>query len=231
MVWFEAMKTAFLRAALAIVRKDFQAELRSRELISTMGLFALLSTLIFSFALELDRGARIEVVGGVLWVTVVFASILGLNRSMALEREHGNLDALLIAPISRPAIFFGKLIGNFLFTLVVTLILTGVMTLLYNVSLVQGWMLLALLLGTVGFTTVGTLLATMTVQTRARENLLPILMMPVSLPLLISAVRASNGILANAPQNDWLVWLSALVVIDVIYATVCFLLFEFVVEE
>lgn len=225
------MRTAFLSTVLAIVRKDFQAELRSRELISSMGLFALLSTLIFSFALELNRSARVEVVGGVLWVTVVFASILGLNRSMALEREQGNLDALLISPIARPAIFFGKLVGNFLFTLVVTLILIGVMTVLFNVPLAQGWMLLALLLGTIGFTTVGTLLATMTVQTRSRENLLPILMMPVSLPLLIAAVRASNGVLSNAPQSDWLVWIQALVVIDVIYLTVCFLLFEFVVEE
>jgi heme exporter protein B len=225
------MKPSFLSAAFAIVHKDFQAELRSRELISSMGLFALLSTLIFSFALELNRIARVDVVGGVLWVTVVFASIIGLNRSMALEREQGNLDGLLIAPISRSAIFFGKLIGNFLFTLVVTLILIGVMTILYNVPLVQPWMLLTLLLGTVGFTTVGTLLATMTVQTRARENLLPILMMPVALPLLISAVRASNGILTNAPQTDWLIWLQALVVINVIYLTVCFLLFEFVVEE
>jgi heme exporter protein B len=225
------MKTSFLSAVLSIVRKDFQSEWRSRELISLMALFALLSILIFSFALELDRAVRLEVVGGVLWVTVVFSSILGLNRSMSLERDQGSLDALLIAPIDRTAIFFGKLAGNFLFTLVVTLILVAIMTVLYNVPLIRLWMLLALLLGIIGVTTVGTLLATMTAQTRARENLLPILMMPVSLPLLISAVRASNGILANAAQSDWLVWIQMLLVVDAIYLAVCFLLFEFVVEE
>src|SRR5690606_35456609 len=109
------MTTSFLQAALAIAAKDLRAELRSRELVNSMVLFALLSILIFSFALELDRVARHEAIAGVLWVTIVFASILGLNRSMALEREQGGLNALLLAPISRAAIFCGKLAANYLF--------------------------------------------------------------------------------------------------------------------
>lgn len=225
------MKTPFLRAVLAVIRKDLQAELRSRELVSSMGLFALLSILIFSFALELDRVARIEAVSGVLWVTIVFASILGLNRSLAMERDQGNLDALLLAPIDRVAVYFGKLAGNFIFTIIVGLVLVVMMTVLYNISLLNGALLLALLLGTLGFTTVGTLLATMTVQTRARESLLPIVMMPVALPLLLAAVRATTGILNQAPQEMWLAWLQILAVLDVIFLTLCFLLFEYVIED
>src|SRR5262249_4229062 len=157
---------------MSIIRKDFQAEWRSRELVGSMGLFALLSVLVFSFALELDRVARSESISGVLWVTIVFASILGLNRSMAVERDQGNLDALLLAPIHRAAIFVGKLIGNFVFTVVIGLLLLPLMTILYNVNLINLWLIAVLVLGTLGFTTLGTLLAAMTVQTRSREALL-----------------------------------------------------------
>ncbi len=225
------MKTSFWQAVLSITRKDLRAELRSRELVNSMGLFALLSVLIFSFALELDRVARQEAISGVLWVTVVFASILGLNRSLAMERDQGNLDALLLAPINRVAIFSGKLLGNFLFTLVVGLILLPLMTVLYNLPLVQPWIIFVLLLGIAGFSTIGTLLATMTVQTRARESLLPIVMLPVALPVLLSAVRASTAILSDAPIADWIAWPQLLIVIDVIYLTLCFLLFEYVIES
>jgi heme exporter protein B len=225
------MNTPFWQAALSITRKDLRAELRSRELVNTMGLFALLSVLIFSFALELDRVARQEAVSGVLWVTVVFASILGLNRSMAMEREQGSLDALLMAPISRAAIFAGKLLGNFLFTLVVGLVLLPLMAVLYNLPLVQPWLLVVLLLGIAGFSTVGTLLATMTVQTRARESLLPIVMLPMTLPVLLAAVHASTGILNGAPQADWIAWPQILVVADVVYLTLCVLLFDYVIES
>ncbi len=198
------MKTPFWQVVVSIIRKDFQAEFRSRELIGSMGLFALLSVLVFSFALELDRVARTEAISGVLWVTIVFASILGLNRSMAMERDNGNLDALLIAPIHRAAIFCGKLVGNFIFTLVIGLLLLPLMTILYNVSLFDGWLVAVLIMGTLGFTTIGTLLAAMTVQTRAREALLPIVMLPVILPLLLAAVKASTSTLNADPQADWI---------------------------
>jgi heme exporter protein B len=105
------------------------------------------------------------------------------------------------------------------------------MTVIYNVPLLRGWLALVLVLGTLGFSTVGTLLATMTVQTRARESLLPIVMMPVALPLLLAAVRATTAILNDAPQESWLAWAQILAVLNVIFMTICFLLFEFVIEE
>lgn len=225
------MKTPFLRVMLSIIRKDLLAELRSRELIGTMLMFALLSILIFSFALELDRIARQEAISGVLWVTIVFGSILGLNRSMAMERDNGNMDAMLLAPISRAAIFAGKFLGNLLFTLVVGLLMLPVMTILYNVTLVSPGVVLVLVLGVFGFCSTGTLIAAMTVQTRAREALLPIAMLPVALPLLLSSVKVTTAILSGAAQDTWITWLQILLVIDIVYVVVCFLTFEFVIEE
>jgi heme exporter protein B len=225
------MKTPFLRTVLTIVRKDLRAELRSRELVSSMGLFALLSILIFSFALELDRVAREEAVSGVLWVTVVFASILGLNRSLAMERDQGNLEAMLVAPIDRAGILFGKLVGNLIFVVLVAAVMLPVMTVLYNKTLIQPWLLLILLLGILGFSTVGTLLATMTVQTRSRESLLPIVMLPIALPVILAAVRGTTAILTGARQEDWMIWLQILVAVDGIYLLLCYLLFEYIIED
>ena len=225
------MKTPFLQTVWAIVRKDFRAELRSRELVGSMALFALLSILVFSFALELDREARESAISGVLWVTVIYASTIGLNRSMAMEREQANLDGMLTAPIDRAAIFFGKLVGNFVFALIVGCILLPVMTILFNKSLLSTDVFGILLLGTLGFATVGTLLATMTVQTRARESLLPIAMLPITLPMLLSAVRATTGLLGSDTLSDGVTWPQILIVLDAVYLAASFLLFEYVTEE
>jgi heme exporter protein B len=225
------MKTPFFTTVFAIINKDLRAEMRSRELISVMVLFAFLSILIFSFALELDRVAREESVSGVLWVTLIFASILGFNRSMAMERDQGNIDAMLLAPISRSAIFIGKLVGNYLFTLIVGLVMLPIMTILYNLTLISPWVILTTGVGIFGFSTIGTLLATMTVQTRAREALLPIAMLPVVLPFLLAAVRATTGILSDKPQADWLVWVQVLFGISLVYLVLCVFLYGFVVEE
>jgi heme exporter protein B len=144
------MNAPILKVIWTIVRKDLRTELRSRELVSAMLVFTLLSVLIFSFALELDRLIREEIVGGVLWVTMVFTSILGLNRSLASELEQGALDAMMLAPIDRTAIYFGKMVGNFLFTLVVGLLLLPIMRVLYNLNLIDYRMILSVFLGVLG---------------------------------------------------------------------------------
>ena len=223
------MTTPFLQSVRAIIAKDLRAEIRSRELVSVMALFALLSVLVFSFALELDRVARAEAVSGVLWVSLIFASLLGLNRSLAQESDQGNLDALLLAPVSRSAIFVGKFAGNALFTGIVGLVLLPLMTVLYGMNMLDIWVVVTTLVGIVGFCSIGTLLATMTVHTRAREALLPIALLPVALPFLLTAVRATKGILNGAPE--WQVWLQLLAGITVIYLALCLLLYSYVVEE
>lgn len=223
--------TGFWRAVGTIVWKDLRAEVRSRELINAMVLFTLMTVLVFSLALELDRDARRTTVTGVLWVTIVFAGILGLGRSLAAEKDRGSLDALLLAPIDRNALFFGKMIANLVFVLAVAGVLLVLLTVMFNVTLITPRLLGIVLLGTVGFTTAGTLLSSITVHARAREALLPILLMPVVLPVLISAVRASTAILEGLPRADWVPWVRLLAVADVLFVAAAYVLFEYVVEE
>jgi heme exporter protein B len=223
--------TPYWRAVAAIVWKDLRAEIRSREMISSMILFTLMTVLVFSLALELDKQARQNTVAGVLWVTIVFAGVLGLGRSLASEKDRGSLDALLIAPIDRSALFFGKMIGNLLFVLVIGVALMFLLTVLFNITLIKPLLLGVVVLGSLGFTTVGTLLASMSVHARAREAMLPIILMPVVLPVLISAVRASTAILNGMPREDWLPWIQLLAVADVVFLAASYALFDFVVEE
>jgi heme exporter protein B len=223
--------SSFLRAIVAVVWKDLAAELRSRELISAMLVFALLVILIFSFALELDAQARYSVTSGVLWVTFAFAGTLGLNRSMSMEKDRGCLDGLLLAPVDRSAIYFGKAIGNLAFMLIVEVIVLPVYSILYNQNLFVPGLLLVILLGSIGYVMVGTLLSSMAVQTRTREILLPILLFPIVLPILIAAVKGSSGFLQGSELSDIMPWINLMLVYDVIFTAVAFMTFDFVVEE
>jgi heme exporter protein B len=221
----------FFRALGAVVWKDLAAELRSRELISAMLVFALLVILIFNFALELDPGTRSAVTAGVLWVTFAFAGTLGLNRSMSTEKDRGCLDGLLLTPVDRSAIYFGKAIGNLVFMFLVELIVLPTYTILYSVDVFKPGLLLVILLGSIGYTAVGTLLATMSVQTRTRDILLPILLFPLIIPVLIAAVKASAGFLEAIPFQEIVPWLNLLVAYDVIFIAAAFMVFDFIVEE
>lgn len=221
----------YFRTLTAIVWKDLSAELRSRELLSAMLVFALLVIFIFNFALELNVKEREAVTSGVLWVTFVFAGTLGLNRSMATEHDRGCLDGLLLAPVDRSAIYFGKMIGNLIFMFIVEGIVLPVYSLLYNTNLFQPGLLLVILLGSIGYVTVGTLLATMAVQTRTRDILLPILLFPLAIPVILSAVKASSGFLQHLEMNVIMPSMNLLIAYDVIFVALAFMVFDFIVEE
>lgn len=223
--------TGFFRAAWAVAWKDLAAESRSRELVAGMLVFSLLTVLIFNFALELNPRERQEVTAGVLWATFMFAGTLGLNRSLAVEKDGNCLDGLLLAPVDRAAIYFGKVFGNLVFMLVVILIVLPVYSLLYNVNLFVPGLLLTIFLGALGYVLTGTLLATMSVQTRTRDILLPILHLPVALPVLISAVRASTYFLQGQPMA--LIWgsLNLLIGYIIIFGAAAYMLFDYVVQE
>ena len=226
-----ASVTGLWQATRAIVWKDLTAERRSRELLSAMLVFALLVILSFNFALDLDPKTRGSVASGVLWVTFIFAGTLGLNRSMATEKDRGCLDGLLLAPIDRSAIYFGKAIANLAFMLIVEAIVFPLYSVLYNVNLFLPGLLLTVFLGSVGYVAVGTLLSSMAVQARTRDMLLPILLFPVALPVLIAAVKASAGYLGGLPLEEITPWLNLLAVYDVVFIAVAFMVFDFIVEE
>jgi heme exporter protein B len=224
-------KPSFLKATFAIIWKDVTAEFRSREIFSAMLVFSLLVILIFNFALELDIVTRQSVTAGVLWVTFAFAGTLGLNRSMAIEKDRGCLDGLLLAPVDRAAIYFGKVISNLVFMLIVEAIVLPVYSFLYNVNLFNPGLLLVILLGSIGYITVGTLLASMAIQARTRDVLLPILLFPVAIPVLIAAVKASEGFLAGSDFSTIYAPLSLLIGYDVIFTAIPYMVFDYVVEE
>jgi len=221
----------YWRSVGAVLWKDLAAELRSKELLSSMLVFALLVILIFNFALELDRSGRENVAAGILWVTTAFTGTLGLNRSLAQEKDRGSLDGLLLAPVDRSALYFGKALGNLLFILVIQLIMLPVFTVLFDVPMLQPMLLLVVVLGSIGYSAVGTLLASLAVHSRSRDVMLPILLFPVAVPVLVSAVRATGGVLVAADWDQIYTWLNLLLVYDVIFVAVAFMVFEYVVEE
>lgn len=222
---------SFLQAILAIVWKDLRAEFRSFELVSSMLVFSLLVILIFNFALELDIKTRQSVTAGVLWTTFAFAGTLGLNRSMSIEKDRGCMDGLLLAPVDRSAIYFGKFISNLAFMLLVEAFVLPIYSLLYNTNLLQPGLLMVILLGSIGYTAVGILLAAMSVQTRTRDVLLPILLFPIAFSVLLAAVKASGGFLSNSELTEILLPINLLIAYDVIFIAVAFMVFDIVVEE
>jgi len=222
---------SYLNAVRAVIWKDLTAEWRTRENLSAMLVFALLVILIFNFALELDIQAQESLSAGVLWATFIFAGTIGLNRSMAVEKDRGCLDGMLLAPVDRSVIYFGKAIGNLIFMLLVEIIVLPVYSFLYQVPVFQPGFLLVVLLGSIGYVAVGTLLATMVIQVRTRDILLPILLFPLTLPVIIAAVKASQGFLQMVPLDDIAAWLNLLIVYDLIFTSVAFMVFDYVVEE
>ena len=207
------------------------SELRNKEIVSAMFVFSLLVVLIFNFALDLDKDARENVAAGVLWVTFVFAATLSLNRTFAAEKDRGSLDGLLLAPIDRIALFFGKLLSTLVFILIVEIIVVPIFSVLYNISLFDPLFLLVLLLGTLGYTVVGILLAAMTIHTRAREVMLPILLFPVAVPVVIATVRASAGILSGAEWGFIAGPVNLVVVYDIILFAIAIMTFDYLMEE
>lgn len=221
----------YLRAVGAVIWKDFRTEWRNRENLSAMLVFSLLVILIFNFALDLDLQAKASLSAGVLWTTFIFAGTIGLNRSLAVEKDRGCLDGLLLAPVDRSVIYFGKAIGNLVFMLIVEAIVLPIFSFLYGFNVFQPGFLGVVVLGSIGYAAVGTLLSTMVVQARTRDILLPILLFPLTLPVIIAAVKASQGFFQSLPLADFSVWINILVAYDLIFIAVAFMVFDYVLED
>ena len=221
----------YLRKVYAIVWKDVRAELRTKDILSSMLVFAALAVVIFQFAFDLRADNARLVLPGVVWIAITFSGVLGLNRSFILEQDRGSMEGLLLAPMDRSVIYFGKLIGNLLFIFAVELVLLPLASLFFNVWIVTPSVLLVVFLGTIGFAAVGTLFAALSVNPRAREVMLPILLFPIMVPVLIPGVRATGALLDGETLKEVAQWLRLLVAYDVIFIAAAFLLFDFVVEE
>lgn len=222
---------SFWRAVGAIVWKDIRAELRTKDIFSSMFVFALLTVIVFNFAFELRVPAMKMVVPGIVWIAISFAGTLGLNRAFVIEQDRGSLAGLLLAPVDRAAIYFGKLLGNLLFMFVVEIIILPLVMIFYNLSLLTPAHLLVLLLGTYGFAAVGTIFSAIAVNTRAREVMLPILLFPVLLPVLIAGVKMTGALLDGETLSTLGNWLQIVAVYDIGFTVVAYLTFGYVMEE
>lgn len=218
----------FFEQTLAILWKDIRCELRSKQTWVGMGMFALLVLVIFNFAFDLRVDNKAAIAPGALWVAFVFASLLGLGRTITAEREKGLMDRLLLCPVDRKAIYLAKLLGNLLFIGVVEVVALPVFAGLFDVPLF-GALLPIVLLGTLGVAAIGTLFSAMAAATQARELLLPVLVFPLIVPVVISAVRATGDLMVAAPNQP--PWLGLMVAFDVIFLSASMLTFEFVIKE
>ena len=221
----------YLGIILSVLRKDIQVEWRGRQGIPVMLVFALMVVFLFNFALQLAPDLQAGLAAGLLWVSLAFASTLGLNRSISQEQENSALDGLLLAPADRSAIFFGKSLGNFCFTSLVGLALLPIFSLFYQQNMLKWPILLVMLLGLGAYTSLGTLLSALSIQARTRDVLLPVLLYPLALPILIAAVEASRGLLSGQEFNDVANWLYLLLAGVLLFNAAGLLFFESILEE
>jgi heme exporter protein B len=220
----------------AIVRKDLIRELRTRDMIVSMILFVLLAMVIFHYAFSVKEGADLTYfTGGMLWVTFIFAMLLGLNRSFAQEKDEHCLDGLLLCPVDRVTIFLAKTVGNLVFLLIIQAVAVPVFTLFFIERSYLGDVLpflIVLLVADVGICALGTLLATISMNTRSRDLLLPILFLPLIVPVLIAATGATTLIFAEgAGFADLLARILFLLGFDAVFLVAAWGTYDFAIGE
>ncbi len=221
----------FLGPVVAVVWKDILLEVRTRDIVVSVVVFALLVIVVFNFALGVNPALVNDLAPGILWVAFAFAGVLAMNRAFVLEKEMGSLDGLYLTPVSRDAIYFGKMLGTFLFMIAVEIVLLPVFAVFFNFSAFSPALLLAIVLATLGFATVGTLFSAIAVHTRSREIMLPLLFLPVILPVIIAAVESSAGSIDGGGLGSVARWLGLIAVFDAVFLVVCPWVFGLVLEE
>jgi len=228
-----AARVTFGGAMLAVMRKDLALEWRTREIFSATVVFAALVLLTINFSFDPGQRAVEQMASGILWVAFVFAGMLGLGRSFVAERENACLDALALSPADPGAIFVGKAAANLIFLAVTEAIVLPLFAVLFNFPLGRAFpgLVLPLALGSVGFVGAGTLFAAISTQTRMREVMLPLLLLPVSIPVLIASVRITGTALAGRAVSESLPWIGLLVLCDALFLVAGTLLFGHLLED
>jgi len=224
----------FFQTALLVLRKDFAIEVKSREILYTTLLFALSCVLVFSIGFVKQGEPLEDAAAGILWIAIEFAGTLALGRTFERERYAETLRALLLAPASRAAIYVGKMLGIVLLLAVVELLLVPLVAVLFRSPLGAQPALLAALLaaGTVGFAAVGTLFAAMLVRARSRDVMLPILLYPITIPVMIAGVRGTSALLQSPPDTATVaMWIAILGAFDVVFVTLSLWMFEPLMTE
>ena len=226
--------SAFLRAVWIVTRKDLLVEARTKEIFYTTVFFAVACVLVFAFSFVKEGRAVPDVAAGILWVAIAFSGTLALGRAFERERQGETLRALLMAPIDRPALYVGKLLGILILLAAVEALVVPLVALMFQAPLFEyAWLMIGLLAaGTVGFAAVGTLFAAMLVRARSRDVMLPVLLYPITVPVIIAGVRGTAALLqpeADLPMAR--AFLEMLVFFDIVFVTVSLWTFEPVMTE
>lgn len=224
---------SFFRGMGAVIQKDLTAEFRTKQLLSSMLIFAVLTLIVFVFSFDPTKSVVRQVFPGMIWVCIIFAGMLGLNRSFVSEKQNDCLTGMLLCPVSSNAIYYGKTASNLIYMFIVEAITIPLFAVLFNYPIPKSSifsLILVLLLGTIGFMAAGTFLAALTANTRSSEILLPVILFPVLVPVVLGAVQATSAILSGFQISDWIAWLKILAAFDIIFLAIPFLLFEYVLE-
>ena len=233
---------SYFGVVFAILAKDLLLELRTKDILVTTLVFGLLVIVVFNFALDPTPAMIATVAPGILWVSFTFGGVLGLNRSFSIESSRGNLHGLMLAPVGRDAIYFGKFLSNFLFMIGVEVVIFPLFLVLFNLPLTVYSVIPVLVLATIAIAAVGTVFSAMAVNTRSREVMLPLLFFPVVVPVIIAAAEATGILLREAVSVDGAstfrligpgvsTWIPLLVVFDAVFLVICPAAFSFIIED
>lgn len=221
------------RVAAALLGKDLIAERRTKDVVTPILLFGVTVSVAFSFALEPSGEAARRIAGGLFWLAILFSSVLGLNRAFARETANHCLDGLRLIPADLGAIYVGKLLSNLLFMVLAELFLVVVFGIFFDLTLWArpGGLLLILFLGTWGLAALGTIFSAVSANTRMQELMLPLLLLPLTVPVLIAAIECTATLLSGAPLRHASLWFQLLAGFDIIFTVLSWLLFAYVIEE
>ena len=224
-----------MRESLAVIwaigRKDLLLETRNKDVIVAISAFALLVLMIFTFAIDINQVSAKLTGPGILWASIAFAGVTGLNRAFAIELEGNTLEALMPAPISRDLIYAGKMFGNFLFITAAQIIVIPIFAVLFNLAVLRWEMLVVSLLTTIGFSAIGTLFAAMTIRVRAREVMLPLLFLPVVTPLIMAAVESTSHVVNDSSWPEIYQWIQLAIAFDIAFIVISAFIFQQILED
>ncbi len=222
----------YLKTIYTILKKDILMEIKSRETINSSLVFAVLLVITFSFIMEPASDVERKIAGGIFWMAVTFAGILSINKNMMNEMQGGNFEALMIAPVDKSAIYFGKVISNFIFLIVLEIILILLFIIFYNINILSHkLMVVVLIAATYGYAAIGTLFSIISIKTKAREFMLPLLMIPIMIPIIIAAILSTNVFIFGYDIHLSYLWIRLMVVFDIIFSAVIFAIFSNIIEE
>lgn len=223
-----------VRAVITLVAKDLRAEWHSKEVLSATVFFAVIAMTVINFSFEPGQFAVDQVGAGILWTSFLFAAMLGMNRLFQAENERGGLEGLMLCPVDRTTLYVAKCASLFVLLAATVCATLFLFVVFFNVRLAEGrlaGLLLVSLLGALGLSALGTTFAAMAAKTRAREVLLPLLLVPIGIPLLIAAVKCTGAVLRGDGLASAAGWLQLLGAFDLIFLAACYLTFPAILEE